>query len=651
MAYRYEKNYAGGQDIVVDGWEKGIAPSPYSGINDIRAVNVSDIPGAVFANAKTSNNLSYPLTSTTYLGLAKTFTADASTDRITISGITQEWEYTVVQFTNSGGSLPAGLSTSTNYYLRYITTTGVYKVATSLANAIAGTYVDITGAGTGTHTATSTNIGIINATAKDPRSGNIYAIDQNCRVWVNNTSALGAGTYKWMLLIGNTLTNGVGNGIAVWQNYLFVFRGAKVDVFGPLNDFSSSAWTNDWQSLNSPTNYNGLHKTFVASNNFLYWTDYTANTSTGRNQGFIGSLNLATASAFLPGTSSTYTYNNQALDLPDGEEPVALSELNSNLVFGVNTSGFASSGTVSKLYYWDTVSASFNNPLVVPEAPIYEIVNANNIIYIFCGWRGRVYKTNLAIIDEAFKIPDQLYLPSSSMGNEGLPLFGIVSQATGIETSGGTISGNNTLYKITFAPQARVTRKKILFCVNIYGSTALYSYDVKNDLLQIDAKPSNGYGTSSSDSPALYGVETLDAQTSTGTIGTEVIFFGYYYNGSTSVTTIDLYNPITSHNDNNFGSYNGLITTDLINIGTTNNKKTLQQLEYILDRDMVSGSGLKIYYRTKIGGSWTLLSTEDYATYGAINSRIITFPVINMNWIQLQITFNPYTVLRQIRLR
>lgn len=112
-----------------------------------------------------------------------------------------------------------------------------------------------------------------------------------------------------------------------------------------------------------------------------------------------------------------------------------------------------------------------------------------------------------------------------------------------------------------------------------------------------------------------------------------------------------MYNPITSNSSSNFGSYNGLLTTDFINIGTTNNRKTLQQLEYILDRNMVSGSGLKIYYRTIIGGSWTLLSTEDYATYGAINSRVLSFPINDANWIQLQVTFNPYTVLRQIRLR
>lgn len=66
-----------------------------------------------------------------------------------------------------------------------------------------------------------------------------------------------------------------------------------------------------------------------------------------------------------------------------------------------------------------------------------------------------------------------------------------------------------------------------MFCVNMYGSTGLYSYDVESNLLQIDAKPTNGYGTSSTDSPALYGVEVLNAVSAASTIGTEIIFLDF----------------------------------------------------------------------------------------------------------------------------
>jgi hypothetical protein len=60
--------------------------------------------------------------------------------------------YTQVRFTTTG-TLPANLSTSTDYWLiRQSSTTA--KVATSLANAVAGTYIAWGDAGSGTHTMT-----------------------------------------------------------------------------------------------------------------------------------------------------------------------------------------------------------------------------------------------------------------------------------------------------------------------------------------------------------------------------------------------------------------------------------------------------------------------------------------------------------------
>ena len=58
----------------------------------------------------------------------------------------------VVQFTTST-TLPTGISAATDYYVVPITAT-TYKVATSLANALAGTVVAYTNTGTGDQTAT-----------------------------------------------------------------------------------------------------------------------------------------------------------------------------------------------------------------------------------------------------------------------------------------------------------------------------------------------------------------------------------------------------------------------------------------------------------------------------------------------------------------
>lgn len=60
------------------------------------------------------------------------------------------------QFTTSG-TLPTGISASTDYFV-IVVSTGVYAFATSLANAQAGTKVNITAAGAGNSTFTPTSI-------------------------------------------------------------------------------------------------------------------------------------------------------------------------------------------------------------------------------------------------------------------------------------------------------------------------------------------------------------------------------------------------------------------------------------------------------------------------------------------------------------
>lgn len=88
-------------------------------------------------------------------GLDKTFTSgDVNTTSDTVA-ITNHGFATGqrVQFSNSGGALPTGLSASTDYYIIRLTS-GVFRIAATYADATATTavYVDLTGAGSGTQT-------------------------------------------------------------------------------------------------------------------------------------------------------------------------------------------------------------------------------------------------------------------------------------------------------------------------------------------------------------------------------------------------------------------------------------------------------------------------------------------------------------------
>jgi hypothetical protein len=91
---------------------------------------------------------------TNTLGYGDTFTADASTDIITMTSTTNIPSNiltgTRVRLTTTT-TLPAGLALATDYYVIKVSDS-TFKLASSYANAVAGTAINITDAGTGTHT-------------------------------------------------------------------------------------------------------------------------------------------------------------------------------------------------------------------------------------------------------------------------------------------------------------------------------------------------------------------------------------------------------------------------------------------------------------------------------------------------------------------
>ena len=93
---------------------------------------------------------------TNTLGRSATFTADDTTDIMTYTSVTSLPSNiltgTRVRLTTTT-TLPAPLATATDYYVVRLSDT-TFKLATSYANAIAGTVINITTTGTGTHTIT-----------------------------------------------------------------------------------------------------------------------------------------------------------------------------------------------------------------------------------------------------------------------------------------------------------------------------------------------------------------------------------------------------------------------------------------------------------------------------------------------------------------
>ncbi len=85
------------------------------------------------------------------------FAADPATDELTITNPTVPFDLGDRVRLTTTGTLPAGLATATDYFVIPVRKSiGAYvlKLGTSLANAIAGTAINVTGAGSGTHTIT-----------------------------------------------------------------------------------------------------------------------------------------------------------------------------------------------------------------------------------------------------------------------------------------------------------------------------------------------------------------------------------------------------------------------------------------------------------------------------------------------------------------
>lgn len=257
---------------------------------------------------------------TNTLGQSATFTADASTDVLTYTSFASYPSNiltgTRVRLTTTG-VLPAGLATATDYYV-IRATDGTCKLATSYANAIAGTAINITDAGTGTHTITwllprYTNGAGVNAIFFNSNATAMGAATPNLSLGYTNsvqatgratptvlpigksaapnshilyTGATGAGKYNYMMPLQgdsgiaeiNTIQNSVSY-VSGEYSVALVKELAQI----PLSTLGLAAEQNFAHGLPSmPRTYDGAA---------LYWV-WGSGVATPANAGFSGYLNF-----------------------------------------------------------------------------------------------------------------------------------------------------------------------------------------------------------------------------------------------------------------------------------------------------------------------------------------------------------------------
>lgn len=148
---------------------------------------------------------------TNTLGQSDTFTADASTDVCTYTSTanipSNILTGTRVRLTTTT-TLPGGLATATDYYVIRVSNS-TFKLATSYADAVAGTAINITDAGTGTHTITwllprYTNGAGLNAMFFNPAATALGAATPNLSLGYTNSSQVTSRATPTVLPVGKT---------------------------------------------------------------------------------------------------------------------------------------------------------------------------------------------------------------------------------------------------------------------------------------------------------------------------------------------------------------------------------------------------------------------------------------------------------------
>jgi hypothetical protein len=591
-----EKTQAG-NSIVLDGFEQGIADSPFQGIANLKNLDISGTPGQASVGYETTA-LTKPPTVTTLA-----YTTNTATDVVTVSS-TSGW-YNTMAITLNTVVTSTGISTGRVYWVGDLSgnTFKLYKNP----GLVAGALVDITGSnGSGTLSSYTFGKPIDYATALQAVGSSTnytFILDDNGRVWwvENNT-----GTGDRLTYLGNdTLSGNGGRAITIWKQHIIVFRDNDVDGLGLLQvddaddldsaygSYVSGGWAYSWNVAAIERITPDVRATFVGEDDILYFA----------NNGQLGSFAETPGDTLDLDDAASYTGNINALDLPD-DKILSISESGTNLLIG---------GLRNKIYPWDRLSSSFDISLKVPEKSVNQMVTSGNLIYIAAGYRGKIYVTNGSSVSLFKKIPDHLTGFTS-------PYFTIKSM----------LVTNNKLY-VSF------TATKNDGTTAITGVDGVYSIDLDTGVLHNMLTAShNTSGT----------VNLIIKNELTNTPGGNGLYLGWTDASSNYGVDVGSNNP--------FDGGESFIEHDIIPIGTYRFPTNPVSVEFKLTKPLVSGESVEIQRRLNLTGSYTSIGT--FNTVGAISGSFDNVNFENAEWLQLKTiltstaTTPSFVPLREVRI-
>jgi hypothetical protein len=421
----------------------------------------------------------------------------------------------------------------------------------------------------------TTVVGQINWIVRHPiTTAEVYALDNGGKVYRSGDSGA-----TWALMTGNTQTSAHGNGLAIFKNYLIVARDGFLDVCGDgavsgngtTTGISNAGWTNGWQVIDSDVLW---HPMIISKNDSKLYG------GAGR---FI--FYLYEIKTFDPGTSASFTYTQQALDLPVNYRIKCLEEFGNDLMIGTWQGTNVTDIRVADIFPWDRSSITFGQPVPIDDFGVHAMKNNGNSIIVLAGISGTVRRCDGAQSYIIGQIPVSVADVRGSQYIEFYPgaihlyknriFFGVGNSASGV--------GGMGVYSLNQTGQ---------------GNVLTFEHQLSN----FDTTGNDGT------SQILKASAILPISKNTILVGwRDNTTYGIDLTTATSYTT----------------SYGAYFISPLYTVGTSKQPFKFGELEFSLVRPLRANEGVKIEYRTNLTDSFTTINTYNYATYGGVLSKNI----------------------------
>jgi hypothetical protein len=441
-------------------------------------------------------------------------------------------------------------------------------------------------------------------------TGKVYQTDTSGSTWTD---------------ISNGSSSGTGQGLVIYQGYLFAFRGGRIDYY----KIATASWTTNWQPNGAAP---GLTSNTDPMPVFIYPGDNKIYFGNGK---YVGKLGQVGTTTFDPGGSGgvdyEYSYGPSnttggtvtfGLTLPSFYKVSAISFLGNAIALGLS-SDYQSN--VSDIIMWTPTLSTYETPLRLysqaenGENGVKQLLNRNNVLYAVVGGSHAIFRTN----GQSFSLVADLSLLSNIRKVTGaqaqVPVF-MDPRVGAIDMFGNKLlTGVSTPHTISNYPSGYGLFPCGVWSVAFEGASNALNYT--SDSVQCEYTISTGTVVAVNKTFTIGMVKCLDSNRT---------FIGWQDGTAYGVDLVD-----TNAYQNDIGSV--FIESEMMEIGTPFNPETIQTIQFNTPRQLMDGQTVRFNWRTGFDQDFTFLQDFTSANNNDNGYKIALNSIGATRFLQLQV--------------